>query len=277
MSQQQPQTPPNQPMPDHRLNEIQEKMRQLELQNTQLRTTVDFLKQGGQPPQQERSPQFKPEVEEALKGFVKSQVDPIHVQYRQQIGYLADQLDQAKFQMNYGGEKYKAYMDKVENIRQQEIAQGKYVPREDILRMVYFEEAKSKAMTPDPAPQAEKKEPVFDPFFQTYVDPVTKMPIQPGQQLEQEAAPQTTPQMPQQMQTVQQVQPTQVQPGALPPQQTNHPFGNAYGQNFGLPGQGLNSPNNPAPQANPRAPLDLATISEADLEAFEKNFGEIPL
>lgn len=308
-NQQQPQAHPNQPqgqgqIPDHRVAEMEQRLRQMELQNTQLRTTVDFLQRGNQNPQaQPQQSAFKPEVADAIKQLVNERLAPMETQYKQQIGFLVDQLDQAKYQLNYGNEKFKPYHDKVEQIRQQEIARGNFVPREEILRMVHFEETGKKQVTPQPQQQAAEapKPPVFDPFFNTWVDPVTKMPVQPqGNQAfapdDPNQPPQTQQQMPGQQQPVQQQfqppaqqqnwqpqpqmqqpQQHQVQPGVRQPMQTQHPYGNAYGQNFGLPGQGVNNPATTQNQPNPRAPLDLATATEADLDAFERSFGEIPL
>ncbi len=274
--QQPPQMPPNQqPVPDHRFGEMQERLRQLELQNTQLRTTVDFLKQP-QGQQQAQPSAFKPEVEEAIRSLVNQRLAPVETQYRQQIGYLADQLDQAKFDLHYGGEKFKPYHEKVEQLRQIEIAKGNYVPREDLLRMVHFEETGKKSVTPAPAEPPAQQQPKFDPFFQTMVDPVTGMPLQPDpeQQFQQPQQP-----APQYQQPVQQFQQPQQppQPQHRPPVQSNHPYGNAYGQSFQLPGQGVNHPAATQSPQNQRAPLDLATATDSDLEAFERNFGEIPL
>lgn len=296
----QPQMPPNQPqgqgnqLPEHRLAELENRLRQAELQNTQLRTTLDFVQRGQQNPAQ--APQqsaFKPEVADAIKQLVNERLAPMETQHKQQIGFLVDQLDAAKFQLNYGAEKFAPYQEKVEQIRQQEIARGNFVPREEILRMVYFEETGKKNVQPAPEAPAAPKAPVFDPYFNTYVDPDTKLPIQPNQNFAPEqmqeqpqnmppqqmppAQPQFQPQPQQNWQPPQQPQQFQVQPGARQPNQTMHPHGNAYGQNFGLPGQGVNTPAQSGTQSNPRAPLNLETATEADLQAFENSFGEIPL
>ncbi len=308
-NQQQSQMPVNQQqqnVPDHRLNELQERLRQLELQNTQLRTTVDYLKQGPQNGQAQpnQQPLFKPEVEEAIKQVVQQRIAPLETQYRQQIGYLADQLDDARFNQNYGSEKFKPYHQKVEQVRQQALAENRYISREDALRLVYFEETGKKNVEPQPQAQVQTQ-PKFDPYFGTMVDPQTGKPITqdtsgfaPQEMVDENGNPVQTHNMqaqPQnmQMQQVQQMQPQwqqaptqqfqpqqqqQFAPGAQPPRQmSNHPNGNAYGQNFQLPNQGLNQAAAPAhQQMNGRQALSLDS-TDADLQAFENNFGDIPL
>lgn len=288
---QMPPNPPQNPMPDHRLQEMQERLRTLELQNQQLRTSMDYVTRGQQNPQAPATQQskFNPEVETAIRDLVQAQLAPIHTQYRQQIGFLADKLDQANFDLHYGGDKFAPYRDKVEHLRQREQAQGRYISREDALRMVYFEETGRKNVQPQqpqqPAQEQAQQQPKFDPFFNAYVDPKTGLPLQPGQQAQPEQQPPQpgaeqqveVPQNPQQQfnqPPANQPQFGQMQPGV--PQQGQHPYGNAYGQQFQLPNQGVNTPAMSS-QPNARAPLDLATASAADLEAFEKQFGDIPL
>jgi hypothetical protein len=161
--------------------------------------------------------------------------------------------------------------------------------------MVYFDETGKKNVEPQ-APQAPAApaNPVFDPFFNTMVDPATGKPVnaqqtasyapdEGQQQYQQQQAPQQTPwqQQPQQMQQQpQQQQYSQTPPGVRAPQATNHPNGNAYGQQFQLPNQGVNPQMAPAYQQqnqnSGRQPLNLDS-AEADLQAFEDNFGDIPL
>lgn len=286
------QMPPNQQqVPDHRLDEMQKQMRQLELQNAQLRATMDHLRQpqGNQPPV---NPIFKPEVEDAIKQVVNQRLGPIETQYRQQIGFLADQLDKTKYELNYSGEKFKPYHDKVEQVHAQAIAENRYISREDALRLVFFEETGKKNVEPEPQAPT-NTQPKFDPFFGTVIDPQTGKPVatdtsgfapqeqvdQNGNQIMQPPAhnmqPPAQPQWQQPQQQFQQPQQQQVPPGAQS-QQTQHPFGNAYGQ-FQLPQQGMNNPQAPAhQQPTGREALDL-TSSDAALQAFENNFGDIPL
>lgn len=295
---QQPQNQ-NQQVPDHRIADMEKRFRELELQNTQLRTTVDFLKGNAQqrPAQQDPNvPAFKPEVAGAIDKLLESKLAPMHEQYRQQIGYMQDRLDQANYKLSYGGDKYAPYHEKVEQLHQQNIAQGRWVPREEILRMVHFEEAGKKQTPPDPQQVQQQAQPKFDPFFNKYVDPNTGLPIQgaqenpedPGQnqqmpnpQMQNQFQPQVPawqqqPPQNQYQQPPQQGQYGSQQPGVRQPMNTQHPHGNAYGQQFQLPNQGVNNPAGNQGQPNPRAPLSLES-GDAELEAFERNFGEIPL
>jgi hypothetical protein len=279
-------TNPNQPnqvpslqnqVPDHRFDELNERLRTMELQNTQLRTTIDMLKQpqpGAQPPPNNL---FKPEVQEAIAATVKSIVEPMQQQFRHQIGFMADQLDQTRFSAQYGGEKYEKLVPKVEQLRQREQAQGRYITREDALRIVHFEESGKKTLEPAPAAAAPAAPtpPRFDPYLQKWV---TDEPA--AQQPQTQEAPQQvqnpTPDQQQWPQQTQQPQTQQWQPGSKPPMQTNHPMGNAYGQQFTLPGQGVNQPANQGQSAAMKGPLSLDS-SDADMKAFESQFGDIPL
>lgn len=265
------------------MDEMQERFRTMELQNAQLRAQIDMMaKQArGQAPTEPKKQLFQPEVEQALNQLVEERLRPIHDQYRNQLGYLADQLDQTKFQSQYGGDKYQKFTPKVEQLRQQYQAQGQYISREDALRMVYFEETAKKNLTPDPiqpAQPATPPAPVYDPYFKAYVDPTTGKPIT---DMSQFAPPETpAPAAPQAPVMPQQQPPVQAY-GQHPPQAPNaqyqQPVAQAPAQQFVLPGQGVNQPAAATHQsANPRQALDLYS-SEADLEAFENSFGDIPL
>ncbi len=280
-----PQMPANQQqVPDHRMEQMQERLRQLELQNTQLRTTVDFMRKPqapGQPPQ--TNPAFKPEVEEAIKQTIQSIVGPMQEQHRQQVGYLADQLDQQKFQTSYAGnEKFQKLIPKVEELRQQALAENRYMTREEALRLAYFEETGKKNVAPEPQ-QQKQEAPVYDPFFNAVVDPQTGKPFvtdpyapveDPAYQPQQQQPQWNQQQMqPQQFQQPQQQQTQQPQWGQQAPQQVAQ---QQFAPQFQLPQQGMNPQAAPSYQPNGRGPLDL-TASDADLQAFEQNFGDIPL
>lgn len=310
MQQNQPnsQTPPNpQSVPDHRFDEVMEKMRLLEMQNQQLRGQIDMMaktgQQQGQPGQTQQNSPFKPEVQQAITELVNQRLEQERTGFRQQIGMLYDQLDAVNFSAKYSGDKFAKYHDKVDRLRQQYQSQNQYITREDALRMVYFEETGKKDVAPQPQAQTPppQQQPVYDPYFQTWVDPQTGRPIagpqatpapeegeadpnqqqQPGQQQwqrppppaqQQQWAPPTQAQAPQ-------AQPTgHFVPGHRTPPGANHPHGNAYGQTFQLPNQGLNQQAAPTHQAQggARSPLSLES-SEADLAAFENQFGDIPL
>lgn len=309
MNNQNPQMPPNQhQVPDHRITEMAEKLRQMELQNTQLRTQIDMLAQRNQPQQNSNEPDpgaaFQPEVKSALDKFIEtkmqSRLSQLDTQYRQQIGMLYDRLDEANYQLKYGGDKYKDLAPKVEQLRQQYQAQNQYITREEALRIVHFEESGKKQLNPDPAQTApQKKDPVFDPYFNTFVDPDTRMPVKPHtpgseadienqmqnpaqQQFNQQGQPPAQGWQPPQQQAPQQPQGPQYgnyQPGQYQPQaQSTHPYQNPYGQQFQLPGQGVNNPAPPTHQAHGNRRVELSLeATDADLEAFEKQFGDIPL
>lgn len=292
------QTPPNpSSVPDHRLEEVMQKMKTLELQNQQLRGQIDYMAKQGQPQGQQQPQQpspFKPEVQEAIAQLVNQKLEAERTGFRQQIGMLYDQLDAVNYTTKYSGEKFAKYHDKVERLRQQYQAQNQYVSREDALRMVYFEETGKKDVQTQP-PQVQTppppKQPVFDSFFGTFVDPDTGKPIAPQAPTGEE--PQEPPQQQWQQPTPPAQQPWaqapqappppaqqagQFYPGQRVPQGQNHPNGNAYGQTFQLPNQGVNAPSAPTHQAaaSARAPLSLES-SDAELAAFENQFGDIPL
>ncbi len=280
--QQKPQTPQGQQqqVPDHRFDEIQAQMRKLELQNQQLRGHIDALTQRqpqGQKPQEEESG-FKPEVAQQLEKFVQRYVAPLQQELKNSLGMLYDSQDESRYQLKYSGDRWTKYQPKVENLRQEMQAQGKWITREQALQMVYFEDTGKK-----PAPEAAKPEaqPVYDPYFNGLVDPVTRLPVTP-----QAAAPQQE-QMPQELQQQnlgnfnapqEQWQPQQQQQfqQQAPQQKPMLPYGNEPRPQFGLPAQGVNSSNAPAHQQM-RAPRELSIeSSDAELEAFEKTMGDIP-
>lgn len=278
-----PQVPPNaQPVPDQRLDQIMEQFRKMELQNAQLRGQIDMMTRQQNPnAPKPKEPAFKPEVQAAIDDAIEARLSQERARSQNQIGYLADQLDNANFQVKYGGEKYAKFTPKVESLRQEYQAQNKYITREQALQMVYFDETSKKGLTPDPAqPAAAPPAPVYDPYLRAYVDPVTAQPVQqPDFQAEEPQAPPPaqgwTPPNPQQQPPPQwgTTPPgTRMQPGAA------HPNGNAYGQNFQLPGQGVNppGPGNGAQSRGVQGPLSLES-SDAQLEAFESKYGDIPL
>ena len=296
------QTPPNPQaapsVPDHRIEEVMNKMRQLELQNSQLRGQIEYMAgqgkgqtQGQQPPP---SP-FKPEVQAEIEKIVNGRLEQERVGFRQQIGMLYDQVDQVNFATKYSNDKFSKFHGKVEQLRQEYQARNQYITREDALRMVYFEETGTKAPAVAPVQQAAPatKQPVYDPYFQQYVDPDTGKPVAPPalQTAEDPAAPapqaqwqQPPPAAQQQWNQAPQAPAPQAQPtgGNYPGQRMQpgaaHPNTNPFGQTFQLPNQGVNQQATPTHQAaaNARNPLSLES-SDADLAAFENQFGDIPL
>jgi hypothetical protein len=268
-----PQTPPGQQnaVPDHRFEEIQAQMRKLEMQNQQLRGHIDAMTQrqaATQPPPEEENG-FKPEVAQQLEKFIKKHVEPLQHELKNSLGLLYDSQDEVRFQQTYNGDRWTKYRPKVEQLRQEMQAQGKWVTREQALQMVYFEETGKK-----PAPEATKEatKPVYDPYFNGLVDPATGLPVKPQvaapvqeEQWTQEPAPQA-PAQPQWQQ-----QPPQGQWQQPPQQMMQQPK-----QQFGLPDQGIN-PAFSSEHQNVRAPRELSIdASDAELAAFEKTMGDIP-
>jgi hypothetical protein len=273
MEQYKPQTHPGQQIPDHRFDELQSQMRKLEMQNQQLRGHIDAMtqRQATQAPQEEENG-FKPEVAQQLEKFIKRHVEPLQAELKNSLGLLYDSQDEVRFQQSYNGDRWAKYKPKVEQLRQEMQAQGKWVTREQALQMVYFEETGKK-----PAPEAAKQEaaPKYDPYFNTMVDPATGLPYkgQPAQapqetEFKTEQAPMSPQQMPWQQPAAQWQQPQQAK--------QELPYGNKPTQKFGLPDQGVNSAFAPEHQA-PRAPRELTIdASDAELDAFEKTMGDIP-
>lgn len=273
-------------VPDHRLEQMMERMRQLELQNTQLRATVDHM---SKPQQQQpaKESKFNPEVEAALREFVQQQMNPLQEELKNQVGYLHDRNDEANFRLKYSGERYEKFVPQIERIRQEQLAQGRWISREDALKHVYFEETGKKPAEAPPVVQ--EKPPVWSPYFNTYVDPNTNLPLSPDKVAELTApkAPETQAPQTQQMQPQQQYdtpawqQPPQ-QPQQQPQQQPWQPAPTGFGQrqqvqsaHGSLPQQSVYGQ---APAQQRATPIELSLeSSDAQLEAFEKQFGDIPL
>ena len=259
------QTQPNQ-VPDHRLEEMAEKLRNLELQNAQLRTLVDRTVKPPPTPTKKDSV-FKPEVEQSIREVVqemlKETVNPLQENFTRQVGYLHDRADAIDFNQKYGGDKYSKLLPKVEQLRQRYEAEGKWIPREEALRVVFFEET-GKKTTPDPVQEPVKKEPVFDPYFGTYVDPDTKMPTQAPVQLTQDDG------LDEEKKLFEEFKKSRAN------QQAPQTYQDRVTANqFNLPGQGVN---NPATISRDTRRVDLnLEASDADLAAFEQTFGDVPL
>lgn len=195
-------------VPDHRLDEIMQEMRELRNQNQRLRGTVDAIMQ--RPTQQaapepEESP-FAPEVEAALsKRFEREMAKrfaPMEHQNRQAIGNLADQNDHLRFSLMYGTDTYSKYQDKIERIRAERAQQGQWVTREDAYKHVFFEEnGRKPAANPASAPKAEA--PAIDPYTGMLKEPEATATPAPEPQpapaapvVQQQAVPQEQTQLP---------------------------------------------------------------------------------
>jgi hypothetical protein len=282
------QMPPGQhPVPDHRLEELQNELKAMRDQNSQLRGQVDYMAKNINGPQAPAKPvesPFDPKVDEALnakiQGMFQNLIDPLKQTVEQQIGFVVDKTDELSYKQQYNNDRFAKFNDKVETLRQDYQTKGQYLPREEALKIVYFEETGRKASpeqiqaTPEPQPQ-----PQFDQWSQSFIDPVTGQPVDPAtvNQEQHFVPPQETPPAP---------QPTQVMPGAqhqrqaMPTgfeqnQHSNHPHSNPYGQPPALPGQGVNAPAS-QPHGNPNQITNLELgASDAELEAFEQKFGNV--
>lgn len=286
-----------QQVPDHRYEELRKELTQLKMQNQQLRGHLDAVTQRQTPqgPQEPASQVFKPEVVKELQRLIGEAITPVRGEMQNQLGMVYDATDEAKFRLHYGDKRFEKYLPRVEEIRTELQAQGKWIPREQALQMAYFEDTGKKpapAAPQAPAPQA----PVFDPYLQTYVDPATQKPyaqneamppqgaVDPTQQQVQTPQQQFVPQwqQPVQQQAQPQHQPWQPQPTGM---ERNNPYQHQhYAQspqqqqpNFQLPQQGMNPAAMPEHQRNQgHQAIDLES-SESQLDAFEKKFGDIPL
>lgn len=288
--QNQQQTQMQQSVPDHRFDDAMERLRVMELQNAQLRATVDHLSKQKSPVEANAAEsQFKPEVLQALKDVIKQELNPFQQQFQHQVGMVYDATDEAQFRLKYSDQKFIKLLPKIDKLRQDMQMQNRWIPREEALKLVYFEETGHKAQE-TPA-QVQQEQPVWSPYFNSFVDPKTNLPVHGVPQVaqqeqfteQQQPAPQH-PGMPwqqqQQAQQPQQPKQYQPQPTGFTPQpkpggNMNHPYNNAHG--IQLPSQGINNQAPPEHQANSQfTGLDLDSSPE-QLAAFEKTFGELPL
>jgi hypothetical protein len=289
-----PQMPPSGQLPTHRTDEIAERLRQMETENANLRGQVNMMAQQFKPqPQQPQAPvesPFDEAVDRALNQKIQQvltqTISPLQEQVTQQIGYLVDKNDELAFNQSYSGDRFSKYKDKVESVRREYETKGKYIPREEALRIVYFEETGKKAQPENPAPVTQ--EPKFDPYFGKMVNPETGKPL-----TEEEIANYNTPQAapPTEQPVDQYAQPPaynqpqapqapafQPMPtGMQPPVNQNHPNNNPFQGMGELPPQGMNQPygEQPTQQANA---LNLDVYASDDqLQAFDNKFGDVPL
>jgi len=297
-------------LPEHRLKELETKLRNMELQNVQLRTTLNHVntQQPGASKEAPAAATFDPAVQTAIDSLVDAKLQPMATQYQQALGSLHDQIDDAKFSQRYGGEKFKPYMDRVEQVRQEHLAQNRFIGREDALRLVYFEEEGKKAQ---PVKTEPTNQPQWDQNLGNFVHPGTTEPWFPGQPVKTPApAPQVQApaQVPGQTQTDPQAQPqvpAQAQVPAHTPVPPQVPQAPAQPEPFfqpeldqqkqpaaqnQLPPQQIPVQNNlqvpqlpdaaPNPVGNFQDPsamtLDLNS-SQEELDAWENRYGDQPL
>ena len=278
-----------QQVPDHRFKELEDRLRNLSDQNQQLRGQVDYMaKNNGQqqaPEKPVESP-FEQKVEDALNAKIQAAItksmQPMESQFKEQIGYLVDKSDDMNYRMNYGGDKFAKYQAKVDEVRGDFQGRGRYISREDALRMVHFEET-NKAPKSDPQ-QVANAQPKFDPYFGQMVgedgqpigqdnlapSPEEQTPQQPPQQ--QQWPIQNQPQQVQQPAGVQQFNPNQQQQDM---QTQANLSANGY-QTPNLPQQGVNQQFNSDQSVQNQGHMNLELdSSDADLAAFENKYGDI--
>lgn len=240
-------------VPDHRLEEVMNRLRTLEQENARLRGTLDATFTRIQPDQQEpEDSPFQPEVERALQQKfdreLKKRFQPIEQQTKAAIGALADQNDALRFALTYGQDEYLKYQDKIERLREERSRAGQWVSREDAYRHIYFEENRKKP-TANPQPSASTAAPSIDPYTGL---------------MREQAAVDTQPQQapPQQQAAPQPPQEVKVEQTALPP----------------LPPQAAApiAPSTPQQSINIPAKLDIA-LDDKTMSAWADRYGDIPL
>lgn len=245
-------------VPDHRFEELMQRVRQAEQENMRLRGTVDAMMQR-QPAQPQTPPEespFAPEVDRALAARfdreIKQRLTPLEQQHRQAFGALADQNDHLRFSLQYGPETYEKYKDKIERVREERSrVNGQWVSREDAFRLAYYDE-NGKKPAPSPATiPSQAQAPQVDPYTGMYTQPVAT-----DVQAPELAAPQAPP-------AQQPAQSVVAQPPAQPlpvlPAQTVNPAAS----------QSVTS------TAVPRS-LDVG-MGSPDLDAWANKYGDIPL
>jgi hypothetical protein len=284
---------PNQ-VPDERLTQMANRLRDLENQNNQLRGQVDFLARGTQQPQQQKQSKFSPDVEAAITERVQEIVAPIQEQLRNTQGYMHDQVDHVTFMQKYNKPQYEKYLEQVENVRREAQAQGRWIPREQALQYVYFNET-GKKPAPENTQQVTPAQdvPVYDTFLGQYVNSKGQVVDPPNvvdaDKALQQAAQQQPVQQPQQMgmpvqQAAQQFQQQPVQQQQWPAQQQQMQPQQFQQQPVQQQQPGFQLPNqNPPDQARVASPapgqhfgIDL-TSSDQALDQWGNKYGDIPL
>lgn len=247
-------------VPDQRLEQIMQTVRRLENENQQLKGHLNVLtgavQQKKEPPKD--IPSFTPEVKTALDHLleteVKSKIQEMEERFKYQLGAQHDRIDELLFKQKYGGERYEKLLPKVQERFEALKAQGNWVPREEILKHLYFEDTGHKP-SPDPI---KPKEPTFDPYFGKYVDPQTGMPIK-----EEESLPEIK------EEPVQQTNNQQINP------QIAQALAQLLGQNqnFNLPGGA--PPNGVPQQGSPGGHINLDIDASVEaLDQWEKKYGD---
>ena len=247
-------------VPDHRFDELMQRVRASEEQNQRLRGTVEALMarqpQQAQPAQSEESP-FQPEVERALQARFEREMakrlQPLEQQHRNAFGAMADSNDHLRFALQYGQDTYEKNKEKIERIREERSRQGQWVSREDAYRHIFFDEnGKKPAVSPAPA-QRLPEAPSIDP----YTGMLREAGVADATPAQQAAQPAVNP------------------PGTPAPVQVN--LSPELTQLPSLPPQTVTPVTSPQTQQTqvPRT-LDVG-MGSADLEAWANKYGDIPV
>lgn len=282
MQNQNPTTPPAQ-VPDDRFNQVMARMRELEQQNAQLRGQVDFMAKQSQPAQPRAEQQlFKPEVDQAITQKFQSLLEPVQQQFNQAVGMMMDRTDRAEFELRFRNSNYAKILPQVEEEAERLKRSGQWVPREQILQKVWFDETGKKAQEPPPQTN-QAPGPQYDPYTGRWTESAVPQGTT-GQPASQQIPQQVAQAAPQQAPVAQ--QPPQQTPGY--PSQQQWPPQNASQWVPNLP-QAEPPPQAPVAQATvqPTTGLSLDTMNFADrdqakaadqrLERWASQYGDIPL
>lgn len=243
-----------QQVPDQRLQQLMETMRRLEEQNQQLRGTINALvgKQT-EPPAPPEESDFAPEIDKALNkkvdALLQKRLAAIDQEVKQRTGFVHDRTDRLEFQQKFGTEVWDKYGQKIEELRMNAERQGRWLPREEAYKHIFFEET---ARKPTPKPQAPKG-PQFDPYLQRWQQEQAEQSVETPEAA-QPPAQQATPPAP------------AAQPPA-PAQVTK--------EDLGLPPVGPQTQGASVPQA--QVPKDLWEADEKQMDAWADKYGDVPL
>lgn len=159
-------------VPDQRLQQISDQLRQIAQENAQLRAHIDAQTQAIRQPIAPKPALFDERTQQALDQYVNEKMKPIVTDYQNRLGFMADQTDALKFQLEHGVDTYKKNAEKIEALRQEKQAQGQWIPRSDAYKFVHYEETSKKPAVIPEAP----KGPMFDPYVQKWVTPDSALP-----------------------------------------------------------------------------------------------------
>ena len=261
------QQPPQNVVPDHRFQEMQEQLRKSMDQIQQLQGTINYMAQQSKAPTAPASPDpadqvFKPEVNEAIDKRIQRQLQQETQKYANGFNVLAEQNDNLKFQVQFGPDTYKKYAPQIENLRQQRQGTGQpWISREEAYKQIYFEENSKK---PRETPlTAQAIAPTFNPYTQSWETP--QAPVAPGQQPVQAAPAQQPPvQTAPPLDVLPQVQTQPVQTYQAPRQ-----------EDFGLPPQDMPAPGSSAAGTDQRGQVLDITTDEKALDAWAQKYENV--